>query len=220
MRLRWALALSTAVLGGGAELRAADSAPPAQRFEISINGENFTVESGVPARLESKDHPGQSYRVAVRLATMQHWKLNTVGFDYQLGFQILDDQESKGRSATLKHPLGFVLVITDLGGALAADAKSSALEQLVEGMRKSLRGSGIEDVKVSKPQRRKLGANAVEAVTFSYLNSSGGERLSAVYLVSGEKFTCSCLLQCDDANQQDAIDMVKATIASMAPAER
>ena len=175
---------------------------------------------GVPARLESKDHPGQSYRVAVRLATMQHWKLNTVGFDYQLGFQILDDQESKGRSATLKHPLRFVLVITDLGGAAAADAKSSALEQLVEGMRKSLRGSGIEDVKVSKPQRRKLGTNAVEAVTFSYPNSSGGERLSAVYLVSGEKFTCSCLLQCDDANQQDAIDMVKATIASMAPAER
>ena len=84
-------------------------------------------------------------------------------------------------------------------------------------MRKSLRESGIDEVKVSKPQRKKLGTNSVEAVTFAYQDSDGDERMSAVYLVSGENFTCSLLLQCEETHRQDAVDMVKATIASIAP---
>ncbi len=203
--------------GLGAWCPGAEPGPAPERFEISINGENFTVDAGLPTRLQSKEHPGQSYQVAVRLAQLQHWKLNTVQFDYQLGFQVKDDRKLKGRTATLKHPLGFMAVITDLGGSLPADIKSSALEQLVEGMKKTLSESGIEQVKVSKPQRRKLGSNAVEAVTFSYLDSDGDGRMSAVYLITGDKFACSCLLQCDEDDREDAVDMVKATIASIAP---
>ena len=110
-----------------------------------------------------------------------------------------------------------MVVITDLGGPLPAETKATALKQLVDAMKKTLGESGIEDIDVSKPQRRKLGANAVEAVTFSYLDSDGDGRMSAVYLVAGEKFTCSCLLQCNEDVREEAVDMVKATLASLAP---
>ena len=41
--------------------------------------------------------------------------------------------------------------------------------------------------------------------------------MSAIYLITGDKFACSCLLQCDEDDREDAVDMVKATLASLAP---
>ena len=41
--------------------------------------------------------------------------------------------------------------------------------------------------------------------------------MSAVYLISGEKFSCSCLLQCNEDDREEAVDMVKATLTSLAP---
>ncbi len=204
------------VLGGQARGDEPAAQSP-QRYAVSINGESFTVDLGKPAQVESSKHPGTKYQLAVRLAEFQRWKLNDVQFEYQLGIQLTDGHQLRGRTATLRHPLGFVAVITDLGGTLPADAKSGALEQLVDGMKKTLRESGIEEVKISKPQRRKLGTNAVEAVTFSYLDSDGDERMSAVYLVTGEKFACSCLLQCEEKTREEAVAMVKAMLASIEP---
>jgi hypothetical protein len=189
------------------------AAPP--RYEVSINGEKFTVTAGRSTKLESQKHPGTNYQVTVRLAPLQHWRLNHVQFDYQLGVEVDDNRASEGRTATLKHPVGFVAILTDLGGAMPDEAKASAMEQLVEAMKKSLKAAGIEEVKTSKVQKRKLGNNTSEAVTFSYLSADGDVRMSAVYLVTGEGFSCSCMLQCDDENREEAVDMVKTTLGSL-----
>jgi hypothetical protein len=202
------------VVAGGAEPAPAEPPP---RYEIAIDGENFTVDEGRLTKLDSRVRQGTSYRVAVRLAQRQRWVLGGVKFDYELGFAISNDPKTTVPTATLKHPLGFVAVITDLGGALPAADRATAIEQLVASMKKTLGETTADELVVSKPQRRKLGGNAVEAVTFSYLDAAGDGRMSAVYLVAGEKFTCSCLLQCQEENREEAVDLLKSTIGSMAP---
>ncbi len=213
------LALSFAIAGWGALAWATEpeTPEPPRRYDLSIDGENFTVDSGQITKLDSRQHPGTSYQVAVRPAQRQHWSLNHVQFDYELGFQLVDDHKPAPRTATLKHPLGFVAVLTDLGGPLPAEAKTSAFDQLVEGMKKILGPAVADDLTISKPQRRKLGDNQAVAVTFSYRDANGDERMSAVYLITGEKFACTCILQCSEKNREDAVDLVKSTLASLAP---
>ena len=146
----WGVSAAVVVLVG--LVRGAEPAPAQPlRYDVSINGENFTVEAGQVTRVESTAHPGKKYQLAVQVAQIQHWKLNNVQFDYQLGSQVTDNHKLKGRTATLKHPLGFVAVLTDLGGALPADAKSTAAAAARRtGMKKTLSESGIEDVKAQQ----------------------------------------------------------------------
>jgi hypothetical protein len=214
-RLRWVGCLLLASLARPA--RADDPAagePP--RFDVSINGENFIVEGGRLTRLKSTAHPGTEYRIAVQLAQMQHWKLNSLQFDYQSGFEVTDDGKPVSRTATLRHSLGFVVAITDFGGPLPTKSTADALKLLVDSVQKSLADSGAKDLKVGKTQRSKLGSNTVDSVALRYLGADGAGRSSTVYLVTAEKFACSCLLQCQDEDRKEAVDLVKSSLESMA----
>ena len=55
---------------------------PPLTYEVVINGETFRVEGNRRVKLESKEHPGTSYDVAVRVSPTQHRRLDSVELDY------------------------------------------------------------------------------------------------------------------------------------------
>ena len=194
----------------GSAAQAADEAVP--RFDVSINGENFRVEGGHINRLESREHPGTTFRVAVQLARLQHCRLGNVQFDFQREFQL--DFERSGNSATLKHPLGFAAIISDLGGPLPADQRKSTLTRLVDATRRVLESTTSEKCTVSPAQDQAVRDYKITGVTLSVAGEDQLTHSAIVYLVTGQKFTCSCLIQFRETDRDDVIDILDPTLES------
>ena len=65
-----------------------------------INGESFVVHLDQAVKLESRDHPGAAYQVALRLALHQRVELNTLAFEYDWPATATDSQQRSNRTAT------------------------------------------------------------------------------------------------------------------------
>ena len=75
--------------------------PPPTTYELMINGESFLVEANRQIKLQSKDKPGVSYQVAIRVAPVQRLKLNTLRFQYDQRFEVEDSRQPQRRSVNI-----------------------------------------------------------------------------------------------------------------------
>ena len=195
-------------------LAAQEVGPAPLRFEVQINGENFLVDEGRITPLESKNKPGVEYEVAVWLAQYQPWRLNRIGFNYHRGFAVTDDQAEVLRTATLKHDLGFAMVLSDLGGALDEQGKQQTLEALIKTTRQSLETSGAEQLVVSAPSTREFGDVEGRGVTIAYQQGDTPEA-ALVYVLTTEDFSATVVVQYLEKDQADVLDLIRPTWRSL-----
>ena len=97
--------------------------PPPLTYELMINGESFLVEGDRAVKLESKEKPGTSYKVALRVAPTQRIRLNSIQFEYDLPAKAEDDGKRENRSVRIAHELGFTMLINDLGQPMNTKAR-------------------------------------------------------------------------------------------------
>lgn len=184
-------------------------------YEIIINGETFAIEGNREVTLDTKQKKGTQYKVALRLAQLQRWVLNSVQFDYDLGFDVDDDGDAGVRTAKLSHELNFTLSVTDLGGGLAAAAQQEVLEKLAEAMTKRLAAERAKDIKTLKPFTRKLRQVAVRGLEISYTDSDGFGRGCMIFVTESNKLCCTCTLEYPSPDMDDALAIAEKTIGSL-----
>lgn len=187
------------------------------RYEVSINGEHFTLESGRVTKLKSTEKPGVVYEVAVRLAEYQRWLLGNVRFDYHQGFSVSDDRSASTRTAVLKHGIGFVMAVTNLGGKLPAAQQQKTLDEISQTIQKATESSGGVNIVASGQQQQKMGNSQVRGLTIGYDDADGVGHLAMAYLVCGPAFTCSCIVECLEADRDDVMPLIKPTLESFEP---
>lgn len=213
-RTAWAAALLGSVVLAGT-LPAADDPP--FLYDIVINGETFTVEGNRAVTVESRLHQGVKYDIALRLSQTQRWPLNTVQFDYDLGFEVADDEDQQVRTATLRHELGFTVTVTDMGGPLPEKSRKEMLDRLIAAMTKRLAAEKATDVKMAKPMERKFKQTPATGVTITYGDQDGFSRVCVIYLLSTPTFFCACTLECFEPDKDDAMPLVQRTLESFRP---
>ena len=201
-------------------LAASALAAPPTRYEISINGENFMLESDRIVKLNSVDKPGTSYEVGIRVAQFQPWQLKTSRFNYHNGFTPSEEPQAVGRSVSLKHELGFVMVVSDLGGPLPEENQDKTLQLLTNSMHKTLDAGKVARLEVGKAAVRNLGSTTVRGITIRYDDRDGVGRSSLVYLVTGARFSCSVIVQCLDADRENVLPLVTTTLESFEAVEK
>ena len=214
--MNWRLLLGgSLVLGFALALSAQERTVEPLLYDLVINGESFSVEANRLLKLESKKHPGTTYEVALRIAQVQRLVLNNLQLDYDRGYEVSEDAGGNIRTATLKHPLGVTLVLSDLGESLDAAQRNKVLSTLQGSMEKSFRADNASELKVAQPHQRKFRHAAAEGVTLQYQDASGAARTCLVYVLTGEGFAASCIVQFSDEDHEDILPLVKQTLESV-----
>jgi len=163
---RSAIGLLTAIIlatGPAAEAEPTPAAPPLC-YELQINGESFLVEANRMVKLESKEKPGVTYNVAVRVSPTQRLRLNTLQFEYELPAKVVDDGKRENRSVRLTHELGFSILLTDLGQPLEPKAQEETLKALAESVAGELRAEKAAGIDVSEPHERKFAGSSARGL--------------------------------------------------------
>jgi len=208
------LLTAAAVLAAAATARAQPSAGPPLRYELMINGESFIVEANRAVKLRSKGKPGVSYEVALRIAPTQRLKLNSVQFDYDWLTKVEDDRRAVQRSVRLTHELGFTMLISDLGRALETDSWNQALKILTESVTETFREMKVQKLQVGKPHQRKFKGSTGRGVVIRYLDADQVGHSCLIYVLVGEGFAASCIIQYRDNDADDTLPLVKKTLDS------
>lgn len=197
--------------------QAADPRPEPTLYELVINGESFTVEANRAHKLQSKKNPAVTYDVALRVAPVQRLALNRVHLDYDRGFAVADDANANVRTATLKHELGFTIVISDVGRGLEQAARRQVLDTLQKSMEKSFRDDKAENLKAAARHERKFLHADAEGVTIQYHDAAGTAHTCLLYVLAGKEFTATAIVQFQDADHEDILPLVKKTLDSVQP---
>ena len=201
------------------ERRAVRPADPV-RYDLLLNGESFSLEANRAVTLNSEEHPGTTYEVALRIAQLQPLRLNSVELEYDRGFAVTDDRGTDVRTTTFEHNLGFGLTLTDYGAPLPADAVATVLETHRELREKLYRGASATDIKVSQPFKKKLGHATAQGVTVTCTDDDGFGLTSLVMVVEGESFCGACLVEYFDADKEDALPLVERLLDSIQALEK
>lgn len=191
-----------------------DEVPPLV-FELSIDGETFLIEPEKQMELKSKDNPGKTYKVALRLAQRQRWVLNTIRFEYDGAFKVDDDNEAETRTATLTHELGFSLAVMDVGPAPEKAAATKLVQQLADSMANSYKQGGATEVTVAKPADRKFGALSGQEIRIDYVDRNKKKSTTLVTLIVAGKQAGACVLSYPTAREAEVMPMAKVTLESM-----
>lgn len=186
------------------------------RLELLINGESFTIDTDQATTLKSEKPNGPKYQLAARIAQFQPWKLNSLSLEYHRGFAVDDDEGQEIRTATFRHRLGFAMSISDLTGTLDGPGKRKVLDLLIEATTASIRAEGGEGIETSEPVTSKFGSVAALGVTIRS-KQRGVPQRSIVYVLTGEQFAATAVVQFLDADQAIAVPLVKPTLQSLAP---
>lgn len=215
------LAAAAALAGGTTAWGAPAPGPPPTTYELIINGESFLVQANRRVKLQSKEKPGVAYEVAIRVAPVQRLKLNTLQFQYDRGSKVEDNRQRHRRSVKLHHELGFSMLITDLGEPLDEKNRDKALEILTQPVLQSFRALGIKDENMTVA---KLGGHQFEGaegrgVRIRYRDPEGIDHSTLVFIMVGKTFTGSCIVQFLDADEDDAIPLIKKTFDSIRAVE-
>jgi hypothetical protein len=184
-------------------------------YEVQINGESFVVEGNRSATLPSKDKPGVTYQVAVRVAPVQRVRLNSVQFEYELPARVEYDGKPQNRSVRLTHELGFSILLTDLGGALDPNDQQQTLKMLTESVTTALREEKATAIDVSAPHQRTFPGSSAQGVTVRYRDAKDFGHVCLVYVLSGPKFAASCVVEYLDHDSDDVLPLVKKTLDSV-----
>lgn len=201
--------------GGGACAEVSAAAP--RQYELLLNGESFLVEADRQVRLESKVTPGLVYDVALRVAVQQPLQLNTLRLDYDWPAQIEDDRGAVQRTVKVHHKLGYTVLLTDLGQVLTASAQVQALEGLTQSVVEGLTESGMQKINPSKPYPAEFVGVKARGVTIRYQDKEGFHQTCLAYLLAGEKFTGSCVVQYFDNDRETVLPRIKAMLDSVRP---
>ncbi len=192
----------------------APAAPPLC-YEVQINGESFLVEANRVVKLESKEKPGVSYNVAVRIAPTQRMRLNTLQFEYELPAKVEDDGKRENRSVRLTHELGFSILLTDLGPSLEPKAQEETLKMLVESVTGALREEKAVGIDISAPHQRTFDGSSARGVTIRYRDAKDFGHVCLVYVLTGPTFAASCVVEYLDNDSEDVLPLVKKTLDSV-----
>lgn len=204
----------------GAAWGAPRPGPPPVTYELMINGESFFVQANHQVKLQSKQKPGVTYDVAIRVAPVQRLTLNTIQLDYDRHTRVEDNRQRQRRTVVLHHELGFTMLITDLGAPLDEQSRDKALELLSQPMLQSLRDRGIKDATVGNLGVHQFEGGEGRGLRIRYRDSQGIAESTLVYIMVGKSFTASCIVQLLDADGDDVLPLIKKTFDSIRAIER
>ncbi len=187
---------------------------PPLRYELMINGESFLVEANRLHKLPSKQKPGVTYEVALRVAPTQHMKLNSVRFEYDWLSKVEDNRQRVRRCVRLSHELGFTMLITELGKPLEPKARDETLSTLATLVGKTFAKTQVEKLQQGKPHTRKFGGATGRGVMIRYRDRQDLGHTCLVYVLVGPKFAVSCVVEYLDADGEDVLPLVKKTLDS------
>jgi hypothetical protein len=191
-------------------------------YELVINGESFRVEGNRKVKLQSKAKPGTTYDVAVRVSPSQHLRLKNVELDYDLPAQISSEAGERTRSVRIKHELGFTLTITDLGPAMEAEDRAKVLAALKASIVEFCERRRGQKLKVEQPDAAKFQGKTVPDLEAHFqdltLFLDPEENIGCTclaYVLSGPKFTVSCLAEYPDKYSADCLPVIQKILASI-----
>jgi hypothetical protein len=194
---------------------AAEMRPEPVLYDLMIDGESFTVEVNRAQKLESRKRPGVAYEVALRVAQTQRLALNRIQLDYDRGYEVTDDGGENVRTATLKHELGYTMVVSDVGGAMDEAGRRQVLATLQGSMERSFRNDKTENLKSAPRHQRRFNNASGEGMTIQYHDSLGQANTCLVYVLAGKDFTASAIVQFHDDDHEDVLPLVKKTLDSV-----
>jgi hypothetical protein len=208
--------LITMALTTGPEVWAQSTAAvPASTYEVQINGESFEIEANRVVKLESKEKPGVSYQVAVRVAPTQRIRLSNAEFEYELPAKVEDDGKRGSRSIRLTHELGFSLLLSDLGPSLEPEAQKETLKMLVESVTSALGEEKAAAIDVSEPHERTFAGSAARGITIRYRDAKDFGHVCLLYVLTDPNFAVSCVVEYLDNDGEDVLPLVKKTLDSV-----
>lgn len=188
---------------------------PSATYEVQINGESFLVEGNRAVRLASKEKPGLSYDVAIRVSPTQRIRLNTIQLDYELPAKVEENGKRENRSLRLTHELGFSVLLTDLGQPLEPKAQEATLKMLVETVTGTLKDANATGIEIGEPHHRRFGGSAARGVTVRYRDAKELGHVYLMYLLTGTTFTASCVAEYLDQDSDDVLPLIKKTLDSV-----
>lgn len=196
--------------------QAASGAPPLT-YELMIDGESFLVEANQAARLESREKPGVTYDVALRIAPQQRVELNTLQFEYDWPAEVQVDRKKFRRTAKVRHELGHTMIISDLGEALDSDGTAEALKILQESVVDSFRESGLRNIEVAEPRDYEFEHTSGRGVAVGYQDEEGVKQICLVFVLNGtdKKFSGSAIIQYFEDEKKTAVPHIKRTLDSI-----
>jgi len=193
----------------------AGSSTPPLTYELMIDGESFLIEANRQVKLQSRDKPGVTYDVALRIALEQPVRLNTFRFEYDWPAQVDDDLRRPQRTVRIAHELGFNMLITDLGQPLDDDSQDKALKILRESTVKGFQEAGMEEITVDEFQSRKFAGSVGRGMMIRYRDGNGLSHTCLVYLMTGPTFAGYCTVEYLDLREVDVVPHVRKILDSI-----
>lgn len=193
----------------------AGSSTPPLTYELMIDGESFRIEADRQVKLQSRQKPGVTYDVALRIAIEQPVSLNTFRFEYDWPAQVHDDLRRPQRTVRIAHELGFNMLITDLGQPMDDDSQEKALKILRESTVKGFQEAGMEEITVDEFQSRKFAGSVGRGMMIRYRDAEELSHTCLVYLMTGPTFAGYCTVEYLDLRQVDVIPRVRKTLDSI-----
>jgi hypothetical protein len=207
----WASVIVAQVLAGEDQ----GSGAPPLTYELMINGESFVVEADRHVKLESRDRPGVTYEVALRIALEQRVRLNSFRFEYDWPAKVSDDRRRPHRTVRIEHELRYTMLITDLGGPLNAESQEKALKVHQESTVEGFKRSGVEQDPSTPLPPHEFAHSAGRGFTIRYRDGEGYDHTCLVYVIAGSNFSGYCLVEYFDADAAAVLPQVKKTLDSI-----
>ena len=191
------------------------SGSPPLAYELIINGESFLIEANRQIKLKSPGKPGVTYDVALRIALEQSVRLNTLQFDYDWPARVDDDRGRSQRTAWIRHELGYVMQITDLGQPLDAGTAEEAFVIIRDATLARFREAEMKDITVTEYKSRKFANSLGRGAMIRYRDAQGDDRTCLVYLMTGPTFAGYSTIEYRDADQVDVLPRARKTLDSL-----
>ncbi len=186
-------------------------------YEIQINGETFLVDGNRQATLKSKEKPGITYNVAIRVAPMQRKRLKTLELQYDLPAKAEWIGSRQDPSLRISHELGFSLLIGDVGRGLTEKEQEDALKALEDSVIATIRESKARDVHITEPHRRVFAGSPALGKTIRFTDSKGLQRVCLLYVLAGPKHAATCVVEYLENDSEDVLPLIKKTLDSIHP---
>ncbi len=191
------------------------SGAPPLTYELMINGESFVVEADRQVKLESRERPGVTYEVALRIALEQRVRLNSFRFEFDWPAKVTDDRRKPHRTVRIEHELGYTMLITDLGGPLDAESQARALKVLQESTVEGFERAGVEQDPFAAVPPHKSANSVGRGFTIRYRDREGFAHICLGYVITGANFAGYCVVEYFDANAAAVMPRVKKTLDSI-----
>jgi hypothetical protein len=220
LNCRTSFPLFCAMLLACARPLAAQPSPgePPITYEVQIDGESFQVE-GSQRPIKVKLSNGTTHTLALRVATIQHLRLNSVQLEYGMWAKVTDSKVKDLRVAQIVHELGFSLTLTDVGHLLDAAHQDELLKALEEDVAKRISDRKAADISRTPAKALKIGSSEGKGVRITYTDAEGVARSCMIFVLSGKSYTISAVAESRNQDKDDAIPWVMNALGSIRPLE-